>query len=145
MEHFAWKEEYSVGDDVLDNQHKELIRIMNVLYELLQNPTEAKELNVESVFDRLANYIAIHFAYEENRIQAAQYPLDKLIAHRAEHDALIKRVRGLQAEVCEGRTDSLKDLLPYLYGEWLINHICHHDMDYRAYLEGATESGSAAV
>jgi hemerythrin len=138
MEHFEWKDEYSVGDSALDAQHRELIRIMNSLYALLQGPQAGAGAGadaVEPLFESLADYIATHFAYEENRMSLAAYPIDQLAAHRAEHDKLVRQVRGFQAEIGEGRFDRLRDLLPYLYGEWLINHICHQDMGYRPYLE----------
>jgi hemerythrin len=136
MEYFTWKTEYSVGDETLDNQHKELIRIMNDLYGLLNEPEgPAQEGQVEFIFGNLAQYIASHFAYEEQRLIDAHYPYEKLVAHRVEHHELIKKVRRYHLNVMEGNRDGLKELLPYLYGEWLIQHICVQDMEYRPYLD----------
>lgn len=138
MEYFTWKDEYSVGDATLDNQHKELIRIMNELYTLLQEPEDAQnEGRVEFIFGSLADYIVTHFAYEEQRMVDARYPYDDLVAHRAEHHELIKKVRRYHANVMEGNREGLKELMPYLYGEWLIHHICERDMAYRSCLEAA--------
>lgn len=135
MEPFEWKAEYSVGDEALDGQHKELIRIMNDLHELLHG-TEADQNagRVASVFGNLADNIATHFAYEEQRMVDAHYPYEKLVEHRAEHHELIKKVRRYHAQVTEGSREGLKELMPYLYGEWLVNHICQQDMQYKSYL-----------
>ncbi len=135
MDSFTWKPEYSVGDAALDGQHRGLIGIMNRLRTLLQSPALAEAGGeVEAVFDDLARYIAEHFAYEELRMADAGYPLERLAEHRHEHDELVRHVRSFHAEVAEGRYDGLQALLPYLYGEWLIHHICTSDMDYRPYL-----------
>lgn len=135
MTRFVWKPEYSVGDEPLDNQHKELIRIMNEVNELLQDaPDVDNEGRVEFVFGSLAEYIATHFAYEEQRMVEARYPYEKLVNHRAEHHELIKKVRRHHVAVAEGNRDGLKELLPYLYDEWLVRHICEQDMDYKPYL-----------
>ena len=124
MDRFEWKTEYSVGDEALDNQHKELIRIMNDLHELLGEPEDAKnDGRVEFIFGNLADYIVTHFAYEEQRMIDAKYPYEKLVAHRAEHHELIKKVRRYHANVIEGNREGLKALMPYLYGEWLVNHL----------------------
>lgn len=135
MTYFAWLPDYSVGDATLDAQHQELIKLMNELHALLHEPADAQnEGRIETIFSGLAAYIVKHFAYEEQRIAAAGYPEEKLAAHRHEHDALVKQVRQYQTKVLAGEHESLKDLLPYLYGEWLIHHICQRDRDYMPYL-----------
>lgn len=136
MEYFAWKPEYSVGDQTLDDQHKELIRIMNDLYGLVNEPERAEQDDqIEFIFGNLAQYIMTHFSYEEQRMADAHYPDEKLAAHRAEHYELIKTVRRYQANALENSREGLKELLPYLYGEWLIHHICEQDMEYRPFME----------
>lgn len=138
MEHFAWKPEYSVGDEVLDKQHMELIRIMNELQEILHEPEEAQiDGRVEFIFGGLAEYIATHFSYEEQRMVDARYPYEKLVTHRSEHHELIKKVRRHHLAVSEGQRADLRELMPYLYNEWLVHHICTQDMDYKPYLEAA--------
>lgn len=136
MEYFTWKAEYSVGDQALDAQHKELIRIMNDLYVLVNDPARAEQSDqVELIFGKLAQYIVTHFSYEEQRMADAHFPYEKLAAHRAEHHDLIIKVRRYQADVMAGDREGLKELLPYLYGEWLIHHICEQDMEYRPFME----------
>lgn len=135
MTYFAWLAEYSVGNATLDAQHQELIKLMNELHTLLHEPADGQsEGRIETIFSGLAAYIVTHFAYEEQRIAAAGYPEEKLAAHRHEHDALVKQVRQYQGRVLAGEHEILKDLLPYLYGEWLIHHICQQDRDYMPYL-----------
>ena len=136
MAQFEWKSEYSVGDETLDAQHREMVRIMNELHELLQEPAEAEvEGRIAFIFGSLADYIATHFAYEEERMVDARYPYEKLVAHRVEHHELVKKVRRFHADVAEGNREGLLELMPYLYGEWLVHHICQQDMDYKPFMD----------
>ena len=138
MTYFAWLDDYTVGDAVLDGQHRKLIDLMNAVYALLQEPEAARDQRrIENIFSGLAAYIVEHFSYEEERMAAMGYPADKLAAHRQEHNGLVKHVRGYQAKVLAGEQEGLKELLPYLYGEWLIHHICEQDRDYTPYLKPA--------
>lgn len=132
---FVWKDEYSVGDATIDRQHQELIGLMNELYDLLSLPVEEQgEGVVDHLFGGLAEYIYTHFAYEEQRMVDARYPEDKLAQHRDEHNGIVKKIRRFHIEVSEGNREALQELLPFLYGDWLIHHICESDMGYREYL-----------
>lgn len=142
MTHFVWMQEYSVGDATLDAQHQELIRLMSELHALLQTPGATDARQAEKIFDGLAAYIVRHFAYEEQRMGDAGYPVDKLATHRAEHSALIRQVQEYHARVATGDLDGLRELLPFLYGEWLIQHICENDQDYIGYLQ---QTGTATA
>ena len=132
---FVWKDEYSVGDATIDRQHRDLIGLMNELYDLLSLPvSEQGEGMVDHLFGGLAEYIYTHFAYEEQRMVDARYPENLLAQHRGEHNAIVKKIRHFHIEVAEGNHDALQELLPFLYGDWLIHHICESDMGYREYL-----------
>lgn len=136
MEMFVWKDEFSVGDATIDKQHRELIALMNDLYELICLPEAERGAGmIDHLFGGLAEYIYTHFAYEEQRMVDARYPAGKLAAHREEHNKIVRQIRQFHAKVTEGDHEALKDLLPYLYGDWLIHHICETDMDYRPYLD----------
>ena len=144
MAQFLWNESFSVGDPALDKQHQQLIEIMNELHDLLALPTETREPGkIEHVFDGLASYVFNHFAYEEKRMADAGVPFEQLATHRGQHETMLKQVRQFQARTLESNGNDLKDLMPYLYGEWLIHHICEEDMQYRPYVEAGEKSTSA--
>lgn len=138
MEMFVWKDEFSVGDATIDRQHQHLIALMNELYHLLCLPDADRAPGmVDHLFGGLAEYIYTHFAYEEQRMVDARFPPDRLAAHREEHNKIVRRIREFHIESNEGNHEALKELLPYLYGDWLIVHICEDDMEYKPYLAKA--------
>ena len=52
----------------------------------------------------------------------------------AQHRQLLAIMNELAAEVERGER-SLADVLPFLYGDWLIDHICTVDHEYVPYLQ----------
>ncbi|HJV28376.1 MAG TPA: bacteriohemerythrin [Aromatoleum sp.] len=136
MDRFEWKAEYSVDDATLDAQHQEMIAIINELADQLRRP-DVSATAARDVFDRLAAYVTSHFSYEEGRIADAGYPLESIAAHRAEHNKILRQVQDFEQLFESGDVAVLQQLMPFLYGEWLILHICGTDKDYVPYITGA--------
>ena len=136
MTRFEWLDEYSVHDAELDAQHQQLLAIMNELAAEIGRGEDLRREVADRLFGKLAGFVMSHFAFEEQRMIDSGVPLEKVMAHRQAHDGLIRQVQALQAEVERGER-SVVDLLPFLYGDWLINHICNVDHEYVPYLRAA--------
>jgi hemerythrin-like metal-binding protein len=138
-----WSEEMSVGIDELDEDHKQLIAIIN---RLAENRGKASRVGVvRQCLLALRRYAELHFAREERVMRACDYPM--LSGHSATHKAFVARVREVNARFeaapeAEARAID-KDLLDYLT-QWLKNHILHEDMAYRPYAEGNPRAREAA-
>lgn len=128
MKRFEWKAEYSVDDAEIDRQHVELIDIINELADQLHGTGPSG--GARSVFDHLAHYVTTHFAYEEGRLVEAGYPDDKLAEHKAQHNEILRQVQEFEQVFEEGDAAALERMMPFLYGEWLIHHICGTDKEY---------------
>lgn len=140
MTRFEWKPEYSVGDQVIDTQHAELIAIINELADQLHEAEAPAIVEARAVFDHLAHYVTAHFAYEEERIADAGYPEDRIVEHQAEHNAMLRKVQEFEQVFESGDAEVLQQMMPFLYGEWLIHHICGTDKDYMPYLAGGASA-----
>lgn len=134
MNAFEWHDEYSVGDAAIDSQHQKIIDILNHLHELLNAETVPDHAAAGKVFDQLAEYVMTHFAYEEQRMSDSGYPVDRIAEHRKQHNALLGKVQQIMDAHENGDNQALAELLPYLYGDWLIDHICHTDQEYAPFL-----------
>lgn len=134
MSSFEWKAEYSVGDKEIDRQHAELIKIIDELAGHLRAGGAKDEQAARAVFDRLANYVTTHFAYEEARIVKAGYPEHLLREHQAEHNAILRQVQDFERVFDSGDSAAMEGLMSFLYGDWLIHHICGTDIKYMPYL-----------
>lgn len=132
---FRWHDHYAIGHDTVDTQHRKLIDIINNLHSLLNNENlDHPGDGAARVFDQLAEYVVMHFAYEEQLMADAGYPIEKVVEHKMQHNLLLGRVQQVVHAYEEGDKEVLEELLPFLYGDWLIEHICHSDRDYAEYL-----------
>jgi hemerythrin-like metal-binding protein len=66
-----WKDEYSVGIEAVDHEHKELIALINRLYDELETPNA--KLTVPAFFGDLLKAIGSHFALEEKFMREQGY------------------------------------------------------------------------
>lgn len=134
MNKAIWKDEYSVGDPVIDAQHRQLIATMNQLAELIDGQAPRIE-DASRIFGALAIYVLEHFTYEEARMAEVAYPEAELARHKSTHVELMRQIRDFQRRVNDGDTAALGDLLPFLTGTWLTEHICDTDRRYVPYLQ----------
>lgn len=140
MAAIVWSEMMSVGVPVLDADHKTLIGLINNLHRSVGDREEYATLG--SVLKALEDYADHHFAREERVMEVCKYPA--LEAHAQMHRRLSKHVRDLKGRYDLDRSAvRAKDCLDFLHN-WLIEHICSTDMDYRSWVIGHAEALSAA-
>ncbi|HEY4759631.1 MAG TPA: bacteriohemerythrin [Thermoguttaceae bacterium] len=123
----TWKEFYSVGVPSLDDQHKQILGVINELYEAMQMNSSQKV--IKSILDRLVQYTFDHFKAEEDAQQARGYP--GYFEHKALHDKIRRETKVLQ-EHADLVTDH--NLLHFLK-EWWLGHIQNEDKKYAPYME----------
>lgn len=132
-----WKKQYSVGDEAIDAQHRQVLGIINDLHVAIENGREYDEL--KAFLDRLVVYTMTHFQHEEQKMRACRFP--DFDNHKALHDAMRRRTEALRENVTlvTGR-----DLLRFVK-EWWIQHIQSEDQCYAPYLSAmrAWKSSSA--
>jgi len=121
-----WTEEMSVGVQVIDDDHKKLIGMLNDLNDGVI--TGKNNRSLESVIDALLRYTKYHFAREERFFAETGYPGGA--AHKAEHDLLARRVSNLQTRFEAGQSLELSlEALAFLK-DWLTGHIMGSDQRY---------------
>ena len=86
-----WKDQYSVGIEAVDHEHKELIALINRLHEKLT--ARGEELSIEAFFGDLFKGISAHFALEERFMRERRY--DQLAQHKADHERLLDEIRDI--------------------------------------------------
>jgi hemerythrin len=126
-----WKDDYSVGIDSIDQQHKKLLNLINQLQTAVDYST-GEQFEREAL-DELVDYTKTHFTYEEGLMRDNDYP--DFEAHKLQHEKMFNTVQ----EVLEGyETDhdtAMSNAAEFLK-DWLINHINGTDKEYSSYLIG---------
>jgi hemerythrin len=123
-----WKSDYSVLVSRFDEQHKELIKLINNVHSAMKEGEG--QIMLGGVFHSLADYTKKHFAEEEKLMEAKGY--SDISRHKAAHDHLLKKVDELQKEFVEGNGVLSISVLNFLK-DWLITHIQGEDKKYGSF------------
>jgi len=124
-----WDPSYSVKVNRLDEDHKKLFAMINTLHEAML--TGHGNEKVKETVKQLVDYTKFHFAAEEAFFEKTKYP--GLPAHRAEHQAFVKRVEQFQKDLAAGKGGQSISVGIFL-NEWLTNHIKQTDQKYSSHL-----------
>ena len=129
-----WSEKLSVGMPEIDDQHKELINILNRLHAAM---AEGKgKMVLKDTLADLADYTVTHFYTEERYMTRYRYP--RLAEHKAEHEAFVAKVKQFQADFDAGKATMSIDLMKFIK-DWLVTHITGTDMAMSAVITGAAK------
>jgi len=128
----VWKDEYSVGVKVIDDQHKELFRRVNKLFD---DVSRGNVTTVLETLDFLNSYVIYHFSAEEQLMDKSRtYP--ELESHKNEHEWFKSEILSIREQVEKnGLGVSLTLRLNKLLVSWLINHVTKTDVKFAPYLK----------
>ena len=132
MAFMKWTSDMSVGVALLDSEHKQLIKIINQLYEGMS--TGSAKSVLKKAFDAMVAYTGEHFSHEEQFFEQTQYPL--ATEHKAQHEELRQLLVKFKGQ--SDRKDNALLALELLCAlkEWLAQHIMQDDKKYTGYLNG---------
>lgn len=124
MNIIEWNEKFSVGNYEVDEQHKELIKIINEVIVTIKEKQYTFS-NLLSVVCKLDDYISEHFKYEEQLMH--KYNIQGKENHISEHDFARQKMNSLNVIEQENFEEKFFfDTLGWL-SNWLINHIMSTD------------------
>jgi hemerythrin-like metal-binding protein/PAS domain S-box-containing protein len=122
---FPWDKNFETGIATVDEQHQELVRILNQLAAHLANMSSPVTLN--QVFAGLAAYADHHFKTEEDIWSAYLAEDDWRFGHERAHRSFIEQV--IELKKLEGERplyDVVQEIVAFL-SRWLALHILDSD------------------
>jgi hemerythrin len=125
----VWGRILSVGVDEIDDDHRKLVTIFNVLNHAVTEKESPEYM--QAVLEELINCTVWHFSHEERLM--LKYRYDELGEHRAEHQELIASARELQQKILEADRAVADEHIVFLE-RWLTGHILTTDMRLGSYL-----------
>ncbi len=125
VEIFPWNDNFSTGIPEIDDQHRRLIELLNVLVSHLAYQADAPALN--AIFEELKDYTVVHFQAEE-LIWDKHFHDDSWAAwHKKSHTGFIEKVIELKAkEATKSLDEVIEDIVSFLT-HWLALHILESD------------------
>ena len=120
-----WEEKYSVGVEEINNQHKNLFKIINSLLDAIEN--NSAENNLGTIINGLIDYKIFHVATEEKYFKKFNY--DGTEAHVARHKQFNDKLNEIKAKYSSYTIEFAYELIDFLE-DWLINHLMTMDQKY---------------
>nr|NJM03879.1 bacteriohemerythrin [Desulfobacula sp.] len=134
-----WRPALETQIPEIDTQHKELVRLINLLHRAMKQQKGAREAG--GILNDLAKYTVFHFGFEEDRFKTHGYPETE--NHQKIHRDLVARVKSFQADFEKGRATVTMDLMDFLT-DWLKSHIMKTDMAYVPFLKDKMQAAKKA-
>ena len=121
-----WKNEYSIGVDLIDQQHKYLFEIIDSAFELSKCDFRVGKYDrIALIIQDLCQYAKFHFVTEEEYMIRINYK--GYSKHKTEHDDFTFYINKINLEQVEGDPEKyIKDILSFLLN-WLLDHILLKD------------------
>ncbi|MDD4732231.1 MAG: bacteriohemerythrin [Desulfovibrio sp.] len=124
-----WSEDMNVGLEPLDEQHKDLVLLMDAAYRAALDDTgRTDDLRVQALIRDMRDYALDHFTLEEEYMRRIGYPRRE--EHAFLHKEFVRRVSEIE------RPDSLRDRRVDVFlflADWLRTHILREDMEFGDY------------
>ena len=124
MTYFAWGSYLNTGHEMIDNDHRQLVGMINALYDAIEKKQGQGVMG--KVLDNLLLYCKVHFQREEDEMQRIHYP--KYLAHKKEHELFTHDVKKLKQSY-DGGVPPNPVHVGKMLSDWLRNHIVVVDMD----------------
>lgn len=129
MKNIIWNESLSVDAGEIDEQHRMLVDLFNLLSQSVSDGESAEY--IEAVLEELISCTVWHFKHEERLMLMSNY--DGIEEHREEHNDLVYSVRELQQKFHKENRQLANEDIEYLE-DWLTQHILGQDMRLGYYL-----------
>ena len=123
---YEMKEEYKIGVELIDEQHKKLFELANKAYILLKDDFSLDKYDkIVHILEELKDYTIFHFKSEEEYMESINYK--KLFTQKIEHEEFIKKIEAIDLRnIDEKQDESLVKILNFL-NDWLTEHILKTD------------------
>ena len=129
-----WRDSMATGLSVIDNDHKNLIIMINTFEDLVATINEKSDkeaaIELDQEFYLLHDYTKTHFRREEMIMKALNFP--ELKKHYTHHQKLIKRLvdayKAFKVQREQGNLEDSITELNEILNDWLLDHVIKEDL-----------------
>ena len=135
----VWDEKFATNIDLIDKQHRELVKLTNTLYQTcLGRDENTVKTAFKEALSRMVEYVRFHFNAETELLKRANYP--DYEAHKTMHDILIKKILEAAQDFNKGKHFVPNNFVRTLK-EWVFGHIAFYDKDYAFFISNQKKKG----
>lgn len=122
MSLIEWRAGYSVGVESIDHEHRQMIGLINDIYEEMRHRHDTA--SIEQFLGDVQAAIAAHFALEERVMRDSGYA--EYLAHKEDHEELLDQI-GEMMDVLSDDPQRGIDLLKQQLSDWFTVHFSTFD------------------
>ncbi|MBN1252142.1 MAG: bacteriohemerythrin [Bacteroidales bacterium] len=120
-----WSDSFSIGLNIIDQQHRKWIDFINSLYKSFKNDAPAKDISEDIL--KLLDYTDYHFGFEEKYLE--DFKCNSGNDHKKNHEKFVSTIKKFQAQFSDGNYDAVYKIIVFL-NNWVITHIQGDDKAY---------------
>ncbi len=138
----TWCSKYETGVDIVDEQHKSLVRLINEFHDGLKNRQDDRTEVFEHAAHQAVAYVRNHFATEEQWMRETGFPGYE--RQRLKHAEFAQKLLDCVKRFDRKNPRSAFEFINYL-ADWLMSHIAIEDSNLRFHLKTLQERQSATT
>jgi hemerythrin len=128
----VWSSSLSCGIKIIDDQHKELVKLVNDLFHHVTGNETQEHDYFNTVIQEVVKYVKVHFATEEKIMIATNY--SGYHEHKKEHqEFVLKTVQNIK-DYQDGKRLTLSTFTKFIK-DWILSHIAVMDKQYFEYFK----------
>jgi hemerythrin-like metal-binding protein len=109
MKLIEWDDSFRVGIDDIDNQHKALVQLVNMI--ISQYHKKISPSNLVSLLEQFIQQFLYHAVYEENYLRNEGFAISP--EHKKEHENTIMELKHLQEQILNESITFTEKLMDY--------------------------------
>lgn len=129
MRKIIWNDDYLIGIEEIDSQHRRIIDQINYLIDNLNSKDKASISHW--IIANLDKYSEEHFSTEEHYLRKINYP--DLDNHLKLHQAFKLKTVKSSVKVMKGQEDVSEETISFLKS-WWTDHILKADMEFKNFI-----------
>lgn len=119
----VWSDDFLIGIEELDFEHRRLIEDINELHLELLLGVDIDQ--IEDTLSRILSRMQAHFALEERVMLSHKYPYYS--EHKREHERLLDDYTELMAKFGKEQRLSKRESIESILRNWIVDHILTSD------------------
>ena len=123
MSKILWDNSYSIGNEVIDKQHRELIEYFNAAHEHMLSNQNTGSLGINALV-RLVEYCRYHFAFEEEYMEEIGFT--EIQRHKEIHKAFYTKLNQDLQQLGQRELVLTSEILK-TFENWIVHHILNED------------------
>ena len=129
----AWKQEFVLGVEEIDEQHKRILSTINKMYSLFDSKRHEQKREIDQIIKELNDYAIYHFETEEKYFKLFGY--EQAEEHVGVHNQYRQKIEEWTKRYNENEDKKIFFEMSNFLESWWTWHINHTDRAYIPFMK----------